>query len=230
MPSSVVVNYGRKRTDKLGDGSFDGIELGGIFTVEIDEEMDPTVAYESLFGDLKKQVDKDFEALVKQPEVVRAVPAEKPKLESWVQSQVDSETAKIKDRVQALPGEHLSGSGTPEDSEDDQFGTPPASAAVMGQAVMFEGCKVFNVKIERASNGNEYCALRVGKRGPDGIPGQYTTARSFDGPVIAIAKTIREGDFVDVYGYFKPWKNSTDGRFDLELQKIEKVSAPNDAG
>jgi hypothetical protein len=238
MPSSVVVNYGRKRTDKLGDGSFDAVELGGIFTVEIDENMDPSTAYETLFKDLKSRVDTDFEAL---PRNENAVPVSRPirqeeempvpasptaKLESWVQSSVDKETAVIKDRVQApeqMPGEHLSGSGSSGEAHDE-YGTPPLSdlkrLADAKQAVKYEGVKIFEHVIKPASNGNLFVKLRVGRRGPDGIPGQYANASSFTESVIDQARAVREGDLVNVYGYFKPWKNDPE-KFNLELQKVE---------
>lgn len=240
MPTSVTVSYGRKRTDKLGDGSFDAVELGGILTTELPDSVDPLATYKAIFESLKDKVDGEFEAIPKNPlAVLKAIPAEAPRQITtnnqvamdappakpseplgWLKDTVDRNTAAIQERITALPGESLSGTGSSGESVDD-YGTPDVSSITPNQAVMFQGCRVFEVKIAKAVNGNEYCAIRIGKRGVDGIPGQYTTARSFEPNIVEAAKRIREGDMIDVYGYFKPWRDNAE-KFDLELQKVEQ--------
>lgn len=236
MANSVTVSYGRKRTDKLGDGSFDAVELGGILTVETDEN--PLEIYNAIFKALSKEIDGDFSSIPKNDlAVIKAIPQQRaPEPENgptaepqrmdepvkreplgWLKDTVDKNTAQIQDRIQAMPGEHISGGG----GTIDEYGTPPTSSIRPNEAVMFSGVRVFEAKIATASNGNEYGTLRVGKRGRDGIPGQYTTARSFEPGIVDAIKRIREGDMVDVYGYFKPWKQNPD-KFDLELQKVER--------
>lgn len=246
MVNSVVVNYGRKRTDKLPDGAFDSLEVGGILTIEIDSNTDPADVWEVGFGELKERVDRwAREERPAQPPL-QAIPAQAspvqgqistgnvaqsdPQVQStppaptqggWVQQAIQQNTQAIQERM-----------GTPEGASDrppvldtqrpvDEYNTPSTSVIKANEAVMYAGCRVFDSQVKPASNGNLFCSLRLGKRGPDGIPGQYATARSFEPGIVEAAKAIREGDFVDVYGFWKPWKNNPD-KFDLELQKIER--------
>lgn len=235
MTNSITVHYGRKRTDKLQDGSFDAFEVGGDLTAEVDDSVNPIETWGQVFAGFKGEIDKAYSAhFTLQQErvtsnVIQSVPAPAPEPQrmdapvprpsgplSWVKDTVDRETSVIQQKIQALPGEHISGGG----GVGDEHGTPLVSAIQPNVAVMYTGARVFEATVKQASNGNDYGTLRVGKRGPDGIPGQYATARSFDPAIVKQIDRTREGDMVDVYGYWKPWKNNPD-KFDLELQKLE---------
>jgi hypothetical protein len=151
----------------------------------------------------------------------------KPTGRGWVEQAIATNTDAIRGKVQALPGEKISGGG----KVIDEYGTPSTDTIVENEAVMYQHCRVFEVKADHASNGNPFIKVRIGKRGESGIPGQYANARSFDAGVIkqvaffdpeeqAFQYKIRENDYVDVWGYWKSWKNNKD-KFDLELQKIQ---------
>jgi hypothetical protein len=251
--TTIVVQYGRKQTDKLGDGSFDSIELGGTLTLEATPEENPLALYNSAYAKLAEAVEEKLAEY--QPREIKSThtpspygadetkkpQAEEPKPAAsgrgWIDDTVKKETDTIRERVQALPGENIKPKG--EVTAIDEYGTPSTETIVPDEAVHYQKTRVFEVEAAKASNGNPFLKIRIGKRGEDGIPGQYTTARSFDAAVIKQAAIydpdkdngedkpkggyeykIRNGDFVNVWGYFKPWKNDK-SKFDLELQKIE---------
>lgn len=246
--STITVRYGRKQTDKLGDGSFDSIELGGDLVLDVQDDENPFSLYDVAYKKLAESIEAKLaeyqprEVQVKHtPSPYGADEVRKPQAEEapkaaagrgWVEDQVKANTDAIRERVQALPGEKIQPkSGTTTGTAIDEYGTPSPSVIVPNEAVMFQKCRVFEVKADKASNGNPFVSVRIGKRGEDGIPGQYTTARSFDNGVIKNVAffdaedstwnyKIRDGDFVDVWGYFKPWKTDNT-KFDLELQKIQ---------
>ena len=253
MGNTITVHYGRKQTDKLGDGSFDSIELGGDFEITVRDEEDPFALYNAAYKRLADTIEEKLAEY--QPREIKPThtpspysadenrkPAPAPVQESppappasgrgWVEDQVKTNTASIQERMQTtLPGENIQPKAEGSGAAMDEYGTPSTSVIVPNEAVMFQKCRVFDVKADKASNGNPYVSLRIGKRGEDGIPGQYTTARSFEAPVIKNVAffdsdegqwnlKIRDGDFVDVWGYFKPWKADST-KFDLELQKIQ---------
>lgn len=254
--TTIVVQYGRKQTDKLGDGSFDSIELGGSLTLEAGPEENPLTLYDQAYAKLAEAVETKLAEYqpreiksthtpspygadeVKKPAAAEDKPAAVAR--GWIDDAVKKETDNIRERVQALPGENIKPKG--ESSAIDEYGTPSTAIIEPNEAVHYGKCRVFEVEADKASNGNPFIKVRIGKRGEDGIPGQYTTARSFDEKVIkqvaiydpdkdngegeepgGYEYKIRNGDFVNVWGYFKPWKNDKT-KFDLELQKIEVFS------
>ena len=237
--TTITVRYGRKQTDKLRDGSFDTIELGGEIAFEVDEERDPFEFWEKAYSRLAEQVEgalAQYEPRQTGSHEARPqldAPEQQPAQSSggpgWVEREVKKNTETIRDgiaRQTQLPGEKISGGG----QTIDEYGTPSTSVIVPNEAVMFSKCRVFEVEAKKASNGNPFVSVRIGKRGEDGIPGQYTTARSFESDVIKQVAyfdpedgwqyKIRNGDYVDVWGYFKPWKGNPE-KFDLELQKVQ---------
>jgi hypothetical protein len=246
--TTVTVRYGRKQTDKLGDGSFDSIELGGDVTLEVAEDENPFALYEAGYKKLAEAIEeklaqyspREIQAPVRTPSPYGADEVRKPAEEApepkhstrgWIEDQVKTNTAAIQEKMQPLPGENIQPkSGTTQSNAIDEYGTPSTAVITANEAVMFQKCRVFEVEADYASNKNPFIKVRIGKRGEDGIPGQYTTARSFEADVIKQVavkgedgewvKKIRDGDFVDVWGYFKPWKNNPE-KFDLELQKIQ---------
>lgn len=243
--TTITVHYGRKQTDKLGDGSFDSIELGGDLALEVDDNEDPFALYNAAYAKLAEAIEEKLveyqPRVIQRPEFVSKsapVPQEseqeaKPQASGrgWVDQEIRKNTAAIHERIGALPGEKIQEKQPGAVNTIDEYGTPSTEIIVPNEAVAFQRCRVFEVKADKASNGNPYVSIRIGKRGEDGIPGQYTTARSFDNSVIksvaffdAEERTwnykIRDGDFVDVWGYFKPWKQNPE-KFDLELQKIQ---------
>lgn len=256
--TTLTVRYGRKQTDKLGDGSFDSIELGGDLSLELNEDEDPFKMYDVAYAKLAESIEAKLAEY--QPREIKGThtpspygadeqrkPAEsreignEPIIErndappaksgrGWVEDQVSANTATIHEKINQLPGENIKPKGDGNNAIDE-YGTPSTSVIVENEAVMFQKCRVFEVEADKASNGNPFIKVRIGKRGEDGIPGQYTTARSFEADVIKQVAffdpedkqwnyKFRDGDFVDVWGYFKPWKNNKD-KFDLELQKIQ---------
>lgn len=259
MVTKITASYQRRQTDKLRDGSFDGVEVGAELEFELDDDTKNPFevwsaanarlaeAVESKIGEwspreiVEAQAQRvaardpgpyDAEPTVHGPENAPAAPAPK---QGWMEQEIHAQTKNIQDRMSTMPGENISGGGT----AIDEFNTPSTKTIKEGEAVMYRHCRVFEVEAKKASNGNPFVSLRIGKRGEEGIPGQYTTARSFEAPVIkqvavwdaeatdedgnvvgGYAYKIRDGDYVDVWGYFKPWKQNKD-KFDLELQKVQ---------
>ena len=251
MGNTISVRYGRKQTDKLGDGSFDSIELGGDLVLDVEENENPFDLYNAAYAKLAETIEQklaEYQPREIKPthtpspygadEQRKPAPEEAPQEEApkggrgWIEDQIKTNTDAIRSGMNALPGENIRPkSGTTAGNAIDEYGTPSTSVIVPNEAVMFQKCRVFEVKADTASNGNPFIKLRIGKRGEDGIPGQYTTARSFDASVIkqvaffdsdeqAWNYKFRDGDFVDVWGFFKPWRDN-DSKFDLELQKIQ---------
>ncbi len=249
--STVTIKYSRRQTDKLKSGDYDSIELGGELTLDVPEDGDPISVYGTGYNSLAEYIETQLaqyqprevpatngtskvESSPEEPVRMDAPPAkleEKPTGKGWIEQQIADNTAAIQEGInnpqRSLPGEKLSGGGG--DNTIDEYGTPSLATIVPDEKVMYQRCRVFESVIKPASNGNEFAKVRIGKRGEDGIPGQYANAQSFDAQVIKqVGATvdgdkiykIREGDFVDVWGYWKPWKTDA-SKFSLELQKIQ---------
>lgn len=250
MGDSLTVKYSRRVATKDRSGDYDTVDIGGEYTFDVKEQEDPFELYQIAYNKLAEKIESDLlEYAGSRPEPKQEVanysagdaadgavadePA--PAARGWVEQQIATNTKMIHDGINAraeakattLPGEKLSGGGG---GTIDEYGTPSVDSIVENEAVMFQHCRVFEVNAAKASNGNPFVKVRIGKRGENGIPGQYTNARSFDAQVIKQVAyfdpedgwqyKIRDGDFVDVWGYFKPWKNNPE-KFDLELQKIQ---------
>ena len=216
--NTATVRYYRRVTRKDVDGNYDSIDLGGEVTRDygtaVENGKQLVDAWEALFNEFKKTVD----AQVESPAVVAEQPKQleplSPEPGGWISNQITQNT------------EMIQKSTASERPRTDEQGTPSADLlpglAQENVAVQYASCKVFNVENRTLPSGSPLVNLRIGARGPNGIPGQYTTAESFEPSIIESVRDqkIREGDFVNVWGYFKPWKNNPE-RFNLVLQKIE---------
>lgn len=251
MGDSLTVKYNRRVTSKDRSGDYDSVEIGGEYTFEVDAKEDPFELYQVAYNKLAEKIEVNLSEFAASqdssgsyggtgnPEEDHAAaddePVEKPTGRGWVEQQVKQNTATIHNSMAqraatTLPGEKIAPKSGGGGSTIDEYGTPSKDAIVENEAVMYQKCRVFEVKADKASNGNPFVKIRIGKRGENGIPGQYTNARSFDAGVIKQVAffdpedgwqyKIREGDFVDVWGYFKPWKNNPEN-FDLELQRVQ---------
>lgn len=215
--NSATVEYQRRVTRKDVDGNYDSVTIGGGLSRVYGDELDGAqlvAAWERLFQEFKQTVDAQIDAPIPTaPD--RSVPAEplSPEPGGWISNTVNQNTKQIQERMQREE---------PSDSE----GTPPVSVlkalADNQQPVMYSKAKVFNIEKKQIGN-NPVVNVRMGKRGPDGIPGQYTTGESWDPEIMESISPVREGDLVNVWGYFKPWK-SNPNKFNLVIQKIERTT------
>lgn len=218
--NSATVEYQRRVTRKDAEGNYDSMTVGGGVTRVYGNELDGTQlisAWDRLFQEFKNTVDAHIDGVP----VSRSQPSEirdplSPEPGGWISNTVNQNTSQIQDRIQSAES-----SGA-----DPSTGTPPvsmiAALAENQQPVMYAGAKVFNVEKKRIS-GKEVVNIRMGKRGPEGIPGQYTTGESWDADIIEATDKIREGDLVNVWGYFKAWRNNPN-KFNLVMQRIERDS------
>ena len=228
MGNTVRLSYSRKFTNKLGDGSFEGFELGADAELELGEVEsidEVNAAYDQLYAQFVSNVES--KVLETQGNLVPApssAPAEQEapagsskRLESWVKKSVATETDKI--RPKALPGE--------------RFKTPPtatgeahvqSSDIVEGEAVSFENVKVFfdnkQTKIGTTQRGKKFGMLRLGGKGF--IPGDYVTGKSFEPEIVEDIETVIDEkiDRLDVFGYWEP-RNNDPEIFDLVLQGLK---------
>lgn len=219
--NSATVEYQRRVTRKDADGNYDSMTVGGGVTRTYGAELDGTqlvAAWERLFDEFKKTVDAQIDGVPVVRSAVAETPREplSPEPGGWIANTVNQNTNQIQERIE-------SGEST---GSDPATGTPPASLlsalAQNSQPVSYSGAKVFNVDSKQIGN-NSVINIRMGKRGPDGIPGQYTTGESWDDDIIQSVsdQKIREGDLVNVWGYFKAWKNNP-SKFNLVIQRIER--------
>lgn len=218
--NSATVEYQRRVTRKDAEGNYDSMTVGGGVTRVYGSELDGTQlvsAWNRLFEEFKNAVDAHIDGV----SITKSQPAQirdplSPEPGGWISSTVNQNTQQIQERIQSAES-----SGT-----DPSTGTPPVSMltalAENQQPVMYSGAKVFN-KEKKRINGQEVVNIRMGKRGPDGIPGQYTTGESWDADIIESTNEIREGDLVNVWGYFKAWRNNA-SKFNLVIQRIERSS------
>jgi hypothetical protein len=250
--TTITVRYGRKQTDKLGDGSFDSIELGTDLTLEVADDESPIELFNKAYSAIAEAVETKLADYMPReikgthtptpyaPDERKEAEAEPPKElvgtsaksgRGWIEDSIAKNTEEIRKGMDSLPGERIQTKQPGKANAIDEYGTPSTEIIVPNEAVMYQRARVFEVKADKASNGNLFVKVRIGKRGEDGIPGQYTTCRSYEADVIKQVAffdkdegqwnyKFRDGDFVDVWGYFKPWKGD-DTKFDLELQKIQ---------
>lgn len=238
MGNSTLVNYTRKFTNKLGDGSFESVELGGSVELELSPIADideATSGWDQLADKFIETVEAKVlasaEALMGRPrdetsQVEQTPQTKDAALTKWVKKQVDTNTATIQkgitQRASQLPGERF--------QKPPQRQRPEVTTADIteGEAVAFDDVKVFHdnsqTKIGRTKAGKKFGMLRLGKR--DEIPGDYVTGKSFDPEVVpqieAIIGDEENGPVqnVDVYGYFEARNNDPDV-FDLVIQGVQ---------
>ena len=235
MASTVSLDYTRKITNKLADGSFESFELGGSTELDLGsvESIDEVnAAYDQLYQQFVANVEA--KVLEVQGSLQTTQPASEPqdeskdaKLTRWVKKTVDTETDRI--RTPAVTGTVLPG---------ERFKTPPpervaakraeqSDEPVEGEAVSYEGLKVFldnkQTKKGKTQNGKKFGMLRLGGKGqmPASTEG-YATGKSFDPEVVEDIYAIidEEIDRVDVFGYWEP-RNNDPEVFDIVLQGVK---------
>lgn len=227
MASTVTINYNRKFTNKLGDGSFESFELGGAAELELGEVEsidEVNGAYDQLYQQFVSNVEAkvlelagDLQSQVEKPQV------EEPKsdrLTSWVKKTVEENTANIR-RGATLPGERFS--KPPAFAQKKTEPEVDLSSINEGEAVSYENVRVFldnkQSKIGKTQRGTKFGMLRLGKKGE--IPGDYVTGKSFEADVVEQIEAVLEQQItnIDVYGYFEP-RNNDPEVFDLVIQGI----------
>ena len=86
-------------------------------------------------------------------------------------------------------------------------------------------CRVFKVEQGKWSKSKvPFVKVRIGNE--QQIPGQYVDAIAEDAAIMAKiidGIQLREGDYVDVKGYYQPWRTNAE-KFDLKVQAIDRTS------
>lgn len=233
MASTVTINYTRKFTNKLGDGSFESFELGGAAELDLGEveSLDAVNdAYDQMYAQFVANVEAKVLELAndinpKPDAQAKPEPAGSgDRLTSWVKKTVDENTNTIR-KGATLPGERFS--KPPAFAQKKTEPEVDTSGIVEGEAVSFEDVRVFldnkQTKIGRTQRGTKFGMLRLGKKGE--MPGDYVTGKSFDPDVTEMIEAVidQEITHIDVYGYFEP-RNNDPEVFDLVIQGLEPSS------
>lgn len=126
---------------------------------------------------------------------------------------VDEATPKSQVALQrpaTLPGESFAQRPAPSNS---------SGRIVANDPVEFEGIEVERVEISMTRNNKEWAKVRITG---GGLPMKYMDAKSFEPQIVSRLKALRQGDTINVAGYFEPWKVNPD-KFDLVVQRVDRV-------
>lgn len=127
-------------------------------------------------------------------------------------------------------------------AESEEKPKPKKEVSVEGDNVYLEKAKVFRSEMKRAKTNSVYAELRIGHEDLVAhINDQYVTVRVFDperrdavgtlkkmkdedtGEITDVSQmNIKEGDFVNVWGTFNPWKTDP-SKFDIIAEAVEKT-------
>lgn len=197
--TTIRANY--SRTDRDDQKGVE-ITVGGSVTITLNDEADWRQAWTSAVNELRAEV---HEALGQQ--LVDGNPSE-PAPESDATEEVSQSDENVRDADPIAILTELAQAKTP---------------------VEYTGCRVmFSPRhLEQQGNRREQVRMRIG--GGDQIPGQYVDAKGTEPDIIQLMlKSFRQGDFVNVRGYFEQWtKKGNDGttqpQFDLIVETIERA-------
>lgn len=189
----VAVTYSRKVSHPTGSGKYETLTLGGSIEFDIPDGQQWQEAYEGAYITYKLIVDQLLDDAM--PEAV----VEKEDRGNTYNNQT------------TLPGERISPKAPTERSDD---GPEP------NKRVEFTNSKVFKIEELTYGGGKKWAKVRIGMG--DGHSGEFTTAKSFEPPMVNKLLALREGDIINIKGYWTPWKND-DTKFDVVAQAVEQV-------
>lgn len=192
----IQVSYSKKVSQQTGDGKFETMSLGGSVEFDVPDKVEWQEAYEGAYVTYKLIVDQLLDEAAPKPQVVEVQP-------------------------KTIPGETIAPKTSTWTAPQPPQAVGNIEPIVEGVARAFTACKVFGVDVATTRNGKEWAKVRIGNR--EQIPGQYVSAKSFEPPIVNKLKALKEGDFIDVDGYFEPWKIDPN-KYDLVVQRVEKVA------
>lgn len=214
MTQKVRVEYGRKVSE-----NFDSKTVSGSIEVDLTENEHWQEVYDAIYSGLKTKIDGLLGAAQGDPR--QSVQHANPQPQQPVQQPA----------FQSLPGENIQ--PKPMTMDEGQVYQHPVAQnggtvydIVPDAAYAFTNCKVFKQESGINRWGKMEGNIRIGNR--DQIPGGFVSAKSTEAPIVARMKAIQEQEYVDVKGYFKPWKGNEsrpEPKFDFIVQEINKTGA-----
>jgi hypothetical protein len=188
----IAVTYNRKVSQPTGNGKYETLTLGGSLEFDVPDGQQWQEAYEGAYITYKMIVDQLLDEAL--PEAV-----------------VEKEE-RVQTQQRTLPGESISPKAPSEQVEGDNF--PPAP----NKRAEFTGCKVFKIEEATTRTNKKWAKIRIGLG--DGYSGEFTTAKSFEPPMVSKLLGLREGDIINIKGYWTPWQTD-ETKFDLVAQSLD---------
>lgn len=221
MTVQVRVDYGRTVTH-----DYESTRIAGAVEFDILEGEDWQAAYERGFAVFKTIVDaKVAEVVGNSGGVLDTAPAMLPPSPMPPIPPPPQPTPPPPPPVQAQPPQPQAVQQTPSTAA---AGTPDPSVMVDEQEVYFERVRVIksfetpDYGVVYTQSKKKYAKVRVGKDGPQGIPGQYIDVSIWEPSAYGLVESgvIQKGTYLNIWGKYKAWRSNA-SRFDIWATAVQ---------